>query len=325
MNRIAPCVLVLSILVTACDDVDVAPSVPSPVASRVSPLTAYPAGLLRTGSSLSVAARLTDANGTNIVGGAVSWRTTAGTLSAAATTTDVAGITSVTLTGREAATVTAAVAGLPELSINIPAVDPFQVALQVQTTNPTTTTPVSLAITTPTTREVPGAPSPTSVSVECGNGDEFTPGPGGVVSCRYAEAGRYVVTGRASVSGFTTDSTASFVVTAPPAPAGPSTPAPVPVAPGLTLTAVELHRGTASATWRFRVTAVGGERRGNLNWFFDYVDTPGPPANVDPSRLEDDDDFEDVTYRARGTKEVSVRGNVSGTEVTATVSITVAF
>jgi hypothetical protein len=319
MNRIAPCVLVLSLLVTACDDVDTAPMAPSLVASRVSPLTAYPAGVLRTGSSVSVAARVTDASGTNIVGGVVTWRTTAGALSSTSTTTDVAGITSVTLTGREAATVTATIAGLPEMSIDVPAVNPFHVALQVQTTNPTTTTPVSLAITTPTTREVPGAPSPTSVLVECGNGDQVTPGPGGVVSCRYPEAGRYVATGRASANGFTTDATASFVVVAPPPP--PAPPAPPPVVPGLALTATELHRSTSSATWRFRVTAVGGERIGNLEWFLDYISAP--PGN--PATLVDDEDFVDVTYLARGTKEVTVTGNVGGTTVRASVTIVVAF
>jgi hypothetical protein len=320
MNRIAPCVIVLSLLVTACDDTDRAPSAPTLVAARVSPLTAYPTGLLRTGSSVSVAARVTDASGTNIVGGVVTWRTTAGTLSATSTTTDVAGITSVTLTGREAATVTGAIAGLPEMSINIPAVDPFTVALQVQTTNPTTTTPVSLAITTPTTREVPGAPAPTSISVECGNGgDLVTPGPGGVVACRYPEPGRYVATGRASAGGFTTDATASFLVVAPPPP--PAPPSPPPVVPGLTLTATELHRSASSATWRFRVTAVGGERVGDMLWFFDYVNAP--PSN--PVQLVDDDEFEDVTYNAKGTKEVSVTGNVGGTTVRASVSIVVAF
>ena len=320
LTRTAPCVLLLSILVAACDDADTPPMRPSPVAARVTPLSSYPTGLLRTGSSVTVSARVTDAGGTNIVGGVVNWRTTAGTLSAPATTTDTAGLTSVTLNGREAATVTASIAGLPDLSIDLPAVDPFSVALLVQTTNPLTNAPVSMTVSTPTTREVPNAPAPTSAIVECGNGDSVVPGIGGVVSCRYPDAGPYVVTARASGGGFTAHTTASIVVAAPPPP--PAPPALPPIEAALIVTATELHRSATSATWRFRVTPVGGERTGDLAWFYDYVQAP-PGAS--PATEVSSEEFQDVTYFAKGTKEVSATGTVNGTRVTGRVTIAVAF
>lgn len=315
-----PCILLLSILVAACDDADTAPVRPSPVAARVTPLSSYPTGLLRSGSSVSLSARVTDASGTNIVGGVVNWRTTAGTLSATSTTTDTAGLTSVTLNGREPATVTASVAGLPDMSLDVPAVDPFSVSLLVQTTNPLTNAPVSMTVTTPTTREVPNAPAPTSVIVECGNGDSIVPGIGGVVSCRYADAGPYVATGRATGSGFTANTTASIVVSAPPSP--PAAPPRPPIEAALIVTATELHRSATSATWRFRATPVGGELTGDLDWFYDY--TQAPP-NASPARETSGEEFQDVTYFAKGTKEVSATGTVNGTRVTGRVTIAVAF
>jgi hypothetical protein len=227
----------------------------------------------------------------------------------------------VTLNGREPATVTAEVTGVAPMTVTVPAVDPFTVSLQLLSTTPTTGQPVGVLVNAATTREVPNAPAPTAVLVDCGNGETLTPALGALAQCRYGTAGPYVITGTASANGFATNATAALTVTpapnlTPPTPVGP-------LGPAVTLTATELHKTPTTATWRFRATASGGDHSGDWQFFVDYVQSPASGAT--PQTRTSSSDTVDVTYQANGTKQIRVAGNVGGSTVTGETTIIVTF
>jgi hypothetical protein len=103
--------LLLALVVVGCDDPDLAPVRPSPIASTLT-LEATPAVVFRSGSTTRVTARVTDTNGTRVSGTPVEFSTDTGTLDTTWATTNENGTATVTLTAAETATVRASAVGM---------------------------------------------------------------------------------------------------------------------------------------------------------------------------------------------------------------------
>jgi hypothetical protein len=261
-------VLALFVLpIVACDDPDLVPVRPSPVAAQVT-LSAFPTALLASGSEVRVTVRVTTTSGANFEG-RLTLATTAGTLDRTEAQTDASGQVTVILTSSEAATVTATVNGMTG-SVAIPAVPPFTVAVQA----PAGEVPVGAVDLPIVVTRTPGfvnPPLPASVTVDCGTGSALVDVTTlSAARCTFPSQARYTVTAFARAStGWTTTDRVTLTVVHPAAPVGP-----------LSLALSTSHVG--GTEWRIRASAGTPMR----SFYFDFGDGFDSRQEFSGGRLE---------------------------------------
>jgi hypothetical protein len=152
-------------------------------------LSATPSTVSPAGSSVEVAAFVTDTNGNRLPGVPVTFSTTRGTLNPNVATTDGDGVAKTSLTASEAATVTARV-GSQTATLEVRASTVASFTLAVAPTNPAAGQPISLTIT-------PAANTAARVRVNWGDGSSEDIGVVAAarsVTHTYAAAGFYTIT-----------------------------------------------------------------------------------------------------------------------------------
>lgn len=253
-----------SLIATGCDDADaVATTRPSPTPSRVS-LTAFPTTVLRSGSDVTITARITDDLGGNIEGTPVTFSTTNGSLSTTTALTSSLGSAIVTLSASDAARVTANATGLSS-DVEVAAMSPFAVSLSrpSQVFMEGATFDVDVIA----NRDAINPPGPSGVTLNCGFGDTVDVTATRSTRCVFPSAGEFnvVATARAANGWTTTDSARVTAVsrTAPPSSS----------AGAITVTPSEITRGDDYAEWRFLVSSSVPMNRVEFD-FGDYVDIP---------------------------------------------------
>ena len=272
MRRILMLVCAAGLLVTGCEDPDSGPTTrPSPTASRVM-LTAFPTTVLRSGSDVTVTARVTSDLGANVEGTPVTFSTTAGTLSTTSALTSSLGSASVTLSGGDPARVTATASGVSN-DIEIGATAPF--AVTVATPSQVFTDGATFGVDVTPNRDAVNPPGPVALTLNCGVGDTVDVTIDRSRRCVFPSAGEFTVqaAGRAANGWTTTD---SVRVTA----TSRTSPPPSSSSGALSLSAVEIGSGVGYAEWRFTATASAPMNSFEFA-FGDYKDVP--PGN-DPSK-----------------------------------------
>jgi hypothetical protein len=296
--------LPLLLFVAGCDSADPTPVRPSPTPSRVA-LSVFPTSVLRSGSSVTLTARVTDDAGSNVTDTAVAFATSTGELSAASASTGSAGMATVTLTASEPARVTAT-AGGARAEVDLEAVAPFSVRVSPRGTvgvGATVDVPVEVQL----NRSVADPPRPAAVTIDCGTGGGTQDVTVTLVGrCTFANTGSYTVRASArAANGWTvTDSTDVSI-------ANPTTPAVT-----FLVTVSSTHVG--GREWRIGVNATAPMRQVHIQ-FGEHessttIDPDGSRTFVASSHV----------YPAMGTYTATVRAEpVNGTPVTQTITIDV--
>lgn len=270
MQKYAP--LVLAVLVVGCDDPDLAPGRPSPIASTLT-IEALPAVVFQSGSTARVTARVTDTNGTRVSGTPVEFSTDTGTLDATMVTTNENGTATVTVTAAETATVRASAIGLNR-DVTLPGVAPFTVTVTPAVTSATVGTPVAIRVVAvaPT---VANAPTPQTLTLTCAGETQTLSG--NQAPCTFTSAGQHTVTATGTVNGWTTTGRATIAITArPDAPTPTPIPAPIPVLDATLscqTSAGSLIIACNVASVRYGGSLIGSETITEVRWDWGDQDT----------------------------------------------------
>lgn len=281
------------------------PTPPPPAGPSRLDLTASPTRLLLSGSTVTVTGRLTDTAGAPLAGRTVTLATTAGTLSASSAVTDSNGSISVTLTGSASATVRGS--STVDGSVDVPAVAPFTLGLDSKYSVVIPNDPVDMFITVTPVQGIPNPPSPSTVTLACGNGQTESLGDRRTATCTYRQKDSYVATVTATAAnGFSTS--ASTRITAEPKPVIVS------------LSAREVAHGGGGTEVEMEFVVVGAPNGAVCSWEFGEGSTTTGSCNQNfVYSTADVDDGDDVTVT------VLMDPRNGGDKVTAEVTFTIRF
>jgi len=224
---------------------------PAPGAGRLD-LTASPTLLLLSGSTVTINGRLTDTAGAGLSGRTVQLSADSGSLGAASAVTDSTGAFTTTLTSSVTTTVRASSSGV-DGSLAISAVAPFVVGLDAKYSVVKPGDSVDMVVTVTPMPGFANPPGPSTVSLDCGNGDTISLGSQRTASCTYKEKNVYTATVTAGTSnGFKTTASTRISAEA--------------QAPTITLTSREVSHGPGET--EVELIAVGAPDRSVCDWNF---------------------------------------------------------
>ena len=303
------------VVVTACDDADTVPVQPTRTASALT-LTAFPTTVLRSGSDISVTARVTDGQGALIEGTSVSFTTSSGSVNPSAATTSSSGIASVTLSASDAVRVTASLSTGTSASLDLPAVAPFALTLDRPSTILVAGTTFGVQV-TPNVAVV-NPPGPTAVTINCGFGSSVDVTATRSHRCVFPSAGDFTVEAAArTANGWTLTDRAQVTAVIDPTSAPPSSGTGT-----LTLSVTDV------TSREMRITATSTVLIREFRFIFD--DRPGnqnPPATTQrfdgPGALSTS-----AQYRypdGSGSYKVTVRAEPANGSAVVTADTTITF